>query len=72
MQEKSNPRPKHQITVNQARRIGENKELRKIIFKSKGATMTLFKDIPYYNATIRVEALKRLYSDWRGEFVIIR
>jgi len=50
----------------------EKKDLRKIIFKAKGATMTLFKDVPYWNAPIRVAALKRLYTDWRGQFIITR
>ena len=58
-------------TKNQERYISRN-NLRKIIFKSKGATMTLFKDIDITNASIRVKVLKRLYSDWRGQFVIIR
>ena len=59
-------------TVNQVRRISENKELRKIIFKTPSSTVILFKDIDYANASIRVKALKRLYSDWRGQFIIIR
>lgn len=60
-------------TSNQANHVGsDKKDLRKIIFKSKGATMTLFKDIDVVNASVRVNALKTLYPDWRGEFVIIR
>ena len=60
-------------TKNQVHRVSENKELRKIIFKNRsGASMVLFKDIDYVNATVRVSALKRLYSDWRGQFVITR
>lgn len=60
-------------TKNQAHHVGsDKKDLRKIIFKSKGATIILFKDIDYVNASIRVKALKRLYSDWKGQFVIIR
>ena len=50
----------------------EKNELRKIIFKTKGATIVLFRDIPYWNASIRVKALKRIYNDWRGEFIITR
>jgi len=63
---------KNNTVVNQAHHISDNTDLRKIIFKSKGATITLFKDIPYWNAKTRVDALKRIYSDWRGEFIIIR
>lgn len=60
-------------TKNQAHHVGnKDKDLRKIIFKRKGCTMTLFEDIDYVNASIRVETLKRLYSDWKGQFVIIR
>lgn len=60
-------------TKNQPHHVGsDKKDLRKIIFKSKEATMTLFKDVPYWNAPIRVAALKRLYTDWRGQFIITR
>lgn len=60
-------------TMNQAQHVGsDEKDLRKIIFKSGGSTMTLFKDIDYVNAQAKVKTLKRLYSDWRGEFIIIR
>jgi hypothetical protein len=60
-------------TVNQAHRPSENKDLRKIIFKNRsGSSMVLFKDVDYVNASVRVNALKRLYSDWRGEFIIVR
>lgn len=60
-------------TKNQTHRVSENKELRKIIFKNRsGASIPLFKDIDVVNAQIRIHALKRLYSDWRGEFIITR
>lgn len=60
-------------TVNQAHHVGSNnKDLRKIVFKRRGATITLFENIDYVNASIRVETLKKLYSDWRGQFIIIR
>lgn len=67
-----NSNPPH-TTKNQVHRISENKELRKIVFKNRsGASMVLFKDIDVTNASIRVRTLKRIYSDWRGQFVIIR
>lgn len=60
-------------TKNQVHRVSENKDLRKVIFKNRsGSSMVIFKDIDYVNATVRVEALKRLYSDWRGQFIIVR
>ena len=60
-------------TKNQVHRVSENKDLRKVIFKNRsGSSMVMFKDIDYVNATVRVKALKRLYSDWRGQFIIVR
>ena len=60
-------------TKNQVHHISNNKELRKVIFKNRsGASMVVFKDIDYQNASLRVEVLKRLYKDWRGEFIITR
>lgn len=60
-------------TKNQVHRVSEDKTLRKVIFKNRsGSSMVLFKDIDYVSATVRVKALKRLYSDWKGEFIIIR
>lgn len=60
-------------TKNQVHHISGNKDLRKIIFKNRsGASMVMFKDIDYVNASVRVNALKRLYPDWRGEFIIVR
>lgn len=60
-------------TKNQTHHISGNKDLRKIIFKNRsGASMVLFKDIDYVNASVRVNALKALYPDWRGQFIITR
>lgn len=60
-------------TKNQVHRISENKELRKIIFKNhSGASMVMFKDIDVVNASIRIQTLRRIYSDWRGKFIIVR
>lgn len=64
---------KRKLTKNQVHRVSENKDLRKIIFKNRsGSSMVMFKDIDYVNASVRVNALKQLYSDWRGQFIIIR
>ena len=60
-------------TKNQVHRVSENKDLRKIIFKNRsGSSMVVFKDIDYVNASVRVNALKQLYPDWRGQFIIVR
>lgn len=58
--------------MNQARHYGNNLNLRKIVFKTSSATIILFKDLKPDEALVRVEALKRIYTDWRGQFVIIR
>jgi len=58
---------------NQAHHVGHaNKDLRKVVFKHDGCSMVLFKDLPYWKASTRVEALKRLYPDWNGKLIIIR
>ena len=61
-------------TMNQAHpHVAGNTNLRKILFKnSSGSSMVLFKNIDVVNASVRVNALKRIYSDWRGEFIITR
>ena len=60
-------------TKNQVHRVSENKDLRKVIFKNRsGSSMVVFKDIDYQNASIRVDTLKKIYPDWRGQFIIVR
>jgi len=51
---------------------GKKDALRKVIFKGKGATIIVFKDIDVVNASQRIETLKSLYHDWKGEFIMIR
>lgn len=61
------------ITKNQVHPVQEKSNLRKILFKnSSGSSMVLFKNIDVVNAKIRKEALKQMYSDWRGQFIICR
>lgn len=61
------------VIKNQAHPVAEKSNLRKVLFKnSSGSSMVLFKNVDVVNASIRVNALKRLYSDWRGEFIIVR
>ena len=58
---------------NQTQHVGHaDTDLRKIIFKHDGCSMVLFKNLPYWKASTRVEALKRLYPDWNGKLIIIR
>ena len=60
-------------TKNQPNAPSKNKgDLRKVIFKGKGATIVMFKDIDVVNASQRIETLKSLYHDWKGEFIMIR
>ena len=64
---------KKEKTKNQTHHISGNKDLRKIIFKNRsGSSMVMFKDIDYVNASVRVNALRQLYPDWRGQFIIVR
>lgn len=64
---------KKEKTKNQTHHVSGNKELRKIIFKNRsGSSMVMFKDIDYVNASVRVNALRQLYPDWRGQFIIVR
>lgn len=51
----------------------QKKDLRKIIFKNRsGASMVLFRNLEPYKAAQRRNALKRMFTDWRGEFIIVR
>lgn len=60
-------------TMNQAHPVKEKSDLRKILFKNhSGSSMVLFKNIPADRALVRVNFLKRVYGDWRGQFVITR
>lgn len=57
---------------NQVNNPKPNQDLRKIYFKRNGASIVMFEKLTPYDAAQRKEALKRLYSDWRGEFIISR
>lgn len=58
--------------ANQVRPVKEISSKRKIFFKNGSCSMLLFKDIDASNAKIRVDFLKRIYADWRGQFIITR
>lgn len=60
-------------TKNQPNAPSKNRgDLRKVIFKGKGATIVLFEDIDVVNASVRINVLRNLYHDWRGKFIMIR
>lgn len=44
----------------------------KIYFKFNGASMLMFDHLTGVNAIIRTKALKRLYNDWKGHFIITK
>lgn len=62
--------------VNQPQRFGkqhknsQNEKLKKIYFKSHGCSMLLFDNITAINARGRINALKAMYNDWKGSFII--
>lgn len=59
-------------TKNQVHKPGGS-NLRKIYFKNKsGSSMLCFKDLKPEDAYTRQQALKNIYSDWRGEFIVTR
>lgn len=44
----------------------------KIFFKKNGNSMLLFSGLTGYNAILRRNTLKRIYSDWKGHFIITK
>lgn len=55
------------------KQMHEIKDLRKIYFKNKsGSSMLMFKDLKPEDAYTRQQALKHIYHDWRGEFIVTR
>ena len=59
-------------TKNQVNKPGSS-NLRKIYFKNKsGSSMLCFKDLTPEDAYTRKEFLKRVYNNWRGEFIVTR
>lgn len=58
---------------NQPHHVGTSqKDIRKVYFKHDGCSMLIFDKLTYYNASVRVNALMRLYPDWKGKFIITR
>lgn len=44
----------------------------KIYFKHDGCSMLLFEKLDIVNAKVRVNALKNIYNNWKGQFIITR
>lgn len=44
----------------------------KIFFKKNGNSMLLFDGLDGTNAIIRRNTLKRLFSDWKGHFIVTK
>lgn len=44
----------------------------KIYFKKNGNSMLLFDNLNGTNAVLRRNTLKRLFSDWKGHFIITK
>ena len=59
-------------TKNQVNNPKPQQETRKIYFKRNGASIAILEGLTPYDAAQRVDALTRLYSDWRGKFIISR
>lgn len=59
-------------TKNQVNNPKPDQDLRKIYFKRNGASIVVFEGLTPYDAAQRRDALTRLYSDWRGKFIISR
>lgn len=59
-------------TKNQVNNPKPQQDLRKIYFKKNGASILLMKNLKPYDAAQRRDTLKRLYSDWCGEFIITK
>jgi len=43
-----------------------------IMFRHDGNTMVIFRGLTRCRATSRIDALKHMYSDWRGDFIKCR
>lgn len=55
-----------------SRRVEEMKKRANyaVIFKSGGSTMTLFDNLFSHQANHRVKALRQMWGDWQGCFLI--
>lgn len=63
---------KNKQTKNQVNNPKPNQDLRKIYFKRNGASIAMLEGLLPYQAAQRRDALARMYSDWRGKFIISR
>lgn len=59
-------------TKNQVNNPKPQQETRKIYFKRNGASIAMLEGLTPYDAAQRRKTLKRIYTDWKGEFIITR
>lgn len=59
-------------TKNQVNNPKPQQETRKIYFKRNGASIAMLEGLTPYDAAQRRDTLERLYSDWRGKFIITK
>lgn len=50
----------------------EDKELYRVYFKKNGCSMLLFDKLSHYAAMRRKEVLQKVYTDWKGHFVVTK
>lgn len=50
----------------------KDKELYRVYFKKNGCSMLMFEKLSYYAAMRRKEVLKKVYTDWKGHFVVTK
>lgn len=53
-----------------AHRDRDNEKLGRVYYKSHDCSMCLFKGIKKADAVARINALKAMYNDWQGSFII--
>lgn len=66
-------RTQNQVNLPQKQRGKKwNERKWKIFFKKNGNSMLLFDGLDGTNAIIRRNTLKRLFSDWKGHFIVTK
>lgn len=61
--------------ANQVRNISKGSRTDKtwkVYFKKGYSSMLLFKDLTCYDAYARVNVLKKLFSNWHGQFIVTK
>lgn len=57
---------------NKPKKPADNKFCYKVYFKHDGASILLFEKLLAHQAIQRANILRRLYTDWRGQFIITK